>query len=134
MLAVHSVEGQPLPTAEAMKRIYADVDAFNQKIKAQGRMLFAGGLMPGPQAKVVRIEQGRARITDGPFTESKEVIGGFAILEAKSKDDAIRMAREFLKVAGDGECELRQIYTASDPGCADPAATHSELVEQFAKR
>lgn len=48
--------------------------------------------------------------TDGPFTESKEVVGGFAILEAKSKAHAIELVKEFLAVAGDGECELRQIF------------------------
>ena len=46
---------------------------------------------------------------DGPFTESKELIAGFAVLEVKSKEEVIEIARRFLKVAGDGECELRQM-------------------------
>jgi hypothetical protein len=49
-------------------------------------------------------------VTDGPFTESKEVVGGFAILKANSKEEAIELARQFLQIAGEGECELRQIY------------------------
>jgi hypothetical protein len=48
-------------------------------------------------------------VTDGPFTESKEVIGGFALIEAKSKEDAIELTKRFLRVAGDGESEIRQI-------------------------
>jgi hypothetical protein len=56
-------------------------------------------------------------VTDGPFVESKELIGGFAILEAKSKQDAIDLAKQFLAAAGDGECELRQIYTQGE--CAE---------------
>ena len=60
-------------------------------------------------------------MTDGPFTEAKEVVGGFAILQVKSKEEAIQLAKDFLKVVGDGECELRQIYEADQ--CADAAAT-----------
>jgi hypothetical protein len=51
-------------------------------------------------------------VTDGPFTESKEVVGGFAILRANSKEEAIQLAKDFLNVVGEGECELRQIYEA----------------------
>jgi hypothetical protein len=55
-------------------------------------------------------------VTDGPFTETKEVIGGLAILQAASKAEAIELTRQFLNVAGDGECELRQLYDAEDRG------------------
>jgi hypothetical protein len=58
----------------------------------------------------VRLAGSAVTVTDGPFSESKEVVGGFAILEAKSKAHAIELAKEFLTVAGDGECEVRQIY------------------------
>jgi hypothetical protein len=61
-------------------------------------------------------------VTDGPFTESKEVVGGFAILRANSKEEAIQMAKDFLKVVGEGECELRQIYEENT--CADAATQH----------
>jgi hypothetical protein len=53
--------------------------------------------------------------SDGPFTESKEVVGGLAILQANSKEEAIELVKEFLDVAGDGECELRQLYDG-EPG------------------
>jgi hypothetical protein len=99
-----------------------------------GWLLATEGCLPTALGARVRNSGGKLTVIDGPFAESKEVIGGFAILEARSKDDAIQMVRDFLKVAGDGECELRQVYTASDPGCGDPTATHSELAEQFAER
>jgi hypothetical protein len=99
-----------------------------------GWLIATEGCLPTALGARVRSSGGKMTVLDGPFSESKEVIGGFAILEARSKAEAIQMARDFLKVAGDGECELRQIYTASDPGCADPTATHSELAEQFAER
>ena len=49
-------------------------------------------------------------MTDGPFTEAKEVIGGFALIQAKSKEEAIEITKNFLKVAGDGESEIRQVF------------------------
>jgi hypothetical protein len=51
-------------------------------------------------------------VTDGPFTESKEMVGGFAILKASSKKDAVELIRKFLEVVGEGECELRQLCEA----------------------
>jgi len=58
-------------------------------------------------------------VTDGPFTESKELVAGFALLKVNSKEEAIELTRKFLQVAGDGECELRQIYEADT--CATAA-------------
>ena len=60
----------------------------------------------------MRKSGGKTTVTDGPFTEVKEVVGGFALIEAKSKADAVELTKNFLQVAGDGECELRQLYEA----------------------
>ena len=75
-----------------------------------GRLLGTEGCLPSALGARVRKSSGNISVTDGPFTESKEVIGGFAILQANSKEEAIQLAKDFLKVAGDGECELRQLY------------------------
>ena len=53
-------------------------------------------------------------MTDGPFTETKELIGGFALLEVGSKEEAIELAARFLKMMGEGECEIRQLFEAAD--------------------
>jgi hypothetical protein len=58
----------------------------------------------------VRRRDGQVTVTDGPFTEAKELIGGFALVEVKSKDEAIEWGKRFLKVAGDGESEIRLLY------------------------
>jgi len=58
------------------------------------------------------------KVTDGPCTEAKELVGGFAILRANSKQEAIELTKNFLKVVGNGECELRQIYEAGEGECA----------------
>jgi hypothetical protein len=90
-----------------------------------GWLLATEGCLPTALGARVRRIDGNLSVTDGPFTESKEVVGGFAILEAKSKDEAIQLARQFLQVAGEGECELRQLYEAgaqpNQPACYEPA-------------
>jgi hypothetical protein len=75
-----------------------------------GWLVATEGCLPSALGARVRATNGKVSVTDGPFTESKEVIGGFAILRANSKEEAIQLLKDFLQVAGDGECELRQIY------------------------
>ena len=72
------------------------------------------GLHPPASGARVKFDTGLPVVIDGPFTEAKEVIGGFALLQAKSKTEAIELTKRFLKVAGDGECELRQVFDAAD--------------------
>jgi hypothetical protein len=86
-----------------------------------GWLLATEGCLPTALGARVRNSNGKVTVTDGPFTEAKEVVGGFAILRANSKEEAIQLARDFLKVAGEGECELRQIFEADT--CAPKAAT-----------
>lgn len=78
----------------------------------KGWLLGTEGCLPSAKGARVRLENGKITVKDGPFTETKELVGGFAILKADSKEDAIALAKIFLPVAGDGECELRQLYEA----------------------
>jgi len=78
-----------------------------------GTLLTTEGCLPTALGARVRFSGGKLTVTDGPFTEAKEVVGGFALLRANSKEEAIELVKNFLKVAGhDGECELRQVYEA----------------------
>ena len=77
-----------------------------------GWLLATEGCLPSALGARVRLSGGKVTVTDGPFSESKEVVGGFAILQAESKEEAIQMCKDFLQVAGDGECEIRQLYEA----------------------
>ena len=85
-----------------------------------GWLIATEGCLPTKFGARVRSSGGKQTVTDGPFSEAKEVVGGFAILKADSKEEAIQLAKDFLLVAGDGECELRQIYEADT--CAPAAA------------
>ena len=87
----------------------------------EGWLLATEGCLPTALGARVRRDGNNISVTDGPFTEAKEVVGGFAILKAKSKAEAIQLAKDFLKVAGEGECEIRQIY---EQGVDAPCTTH----------
>jgi hypothetical protein len=86
-------EGEyPTPDPEAMKEMFAQVDAFNDELRASGAWVFAGGLQPSSSATVVRSAQGRVSMTDGPFAESREQIGGFWVVELADLDAALEWA------------------------------------------
>jgi len=84
-----------------------------------GWLLAVEGCMPSATGARVRRAGTNMIVTDGPFAETKELIGGLAILQANSKEHAIELAKHFLGHAADGECELRQLYDAT---CADQKA------------
>ena len=94
------------PTQEEMNKMGKLIE---EGMKA-GWLVATEGCLPSALGARVRRSDGKLSVTDGPFTEAKEVVGGFAILRANSKQEAIQLAKDFLQVAGDGECELRQIY------------------------
>ena len=79
---------------EETERMYAQVGAFNEEVKAAGSWVFAGGLHPSSTATVVRAVDGEVVTTDGPYAEAKEVIGGFWIIEAADLDAALAWARK----------------------------------------
>jgi hypothetical protein len=94
----------------------------------KGWLLSTEGCLPTALGARVRRSGDKINVTDGPFTEAKEVVGGFALLKANSKQEAIELTRTFLKVAGDGECELRQIYEPNSADPSQPACYEAEAV------
>ena len=78
-----------------------------------GWLLAVEGCMPSVTGARVRKSNGKTIVTDGPFAETRELIGGLAILQADSKEHAIELTKYFLGHAADGECELRQLYEAN---------------------
>src|ERR1700730_14130332 len=92
LLAVHMVEGEPIPSEEEMQKAYKAVDIFNAEGKAEGAWVFAGGLNPPSTATVVRAQGGQVVTTDGPFAETKEQLGGFWVITAADLDAALAWA------------------------------------------
>jgi hypothetical protein len=94
------------PTQDEM----AKMGAFIGELAASGVLLATDGLQPSSKGARVRLAKGKLTVTDGPFTETKELIAGFAIVQVKSKAEAIELAERFLKLAGDGESEIRLMH------------------------
>jgi hypothetical protein len=109
-----AAERTTLPTPEEM----ATMGKLIEEGMKAGWLLATEGCLPTALGARVRRSNGKVTATDGPFTESKEMVGGFAILKANSKEEAIELARRFLQVAGEGECELRQLC---EPNSMDPS-------------
>lgn len=94
------------------ERLMNEMGKLIDEMTKSGVLLDSGGLRPSSEGARVKLSGGKARVVDGPFTETKEVIGGFAILEAASMEEAIALTRRFVLVHGDEwelDCEVRQI-------------------------
>jgi hypothetical protein len=113
-----SVETGVPPTQEEM----AAMGQLIEESMKRGELLATEGCLPSALGARVRRDGTKVTITDGPFTESKELVAGFAILQASSKAEAIEITRRFLEVVGEGECELRQIYEGGPGGCSEVGA------------
>ena len=104
--ATQDSEAGVMPSPELFKAM----GEFNEELVKAGVMLAGEGLHPSSKGARVKFKGDKRTVVDGPFTETKEVIGGFAILEAPSLQDAVEHTKRFLRVHGDGwelECEVR---------------------------
>jgi hypothetical protein len=103
-------EAGVMPTHEML----AEMGKFNEELASAGMMLAGEGLQPSAKGARVRFSGGRPTVVDGPFAEAKELVAGFWIIQAASRDEAV----EWMKRAPfqDGEIEIRQIFEAEDFG------------------
>jgi hypothetical protein len=97
------------PTPERM----AAIAKFAQDMAAAGILLMTGGLQRPTKGTQVTLAGGKFTATDGPFAETKELIDGFALVQTKSREEAIEVSRRFMTIAGDGDAEILQVY---EPG------------------
>ncbi|WP_106401627.1 YciI family protein [Actinocorallia populi] len=94
--------------AEADEKLFAEMGAFVEEMTKAGVLLATGGLEP--RGLLVNSSGGEITVTDGPFLEAKDVVAGFALVEVRSKEEAIEVARRFRKIAGDGESQIWQVF------------------------
>ena len=92
LLAVHHSPDAPPPPPEQMQVAFRQVEAFNAEVQAAGAWVFAGGLYPPEIATVVRAQDGETIVTDGPFAETKEQLGGFWVIDVPDLDAALAWA------------------------------------------
>jgi hypothetical protein len=112
LMTYESTSKEP-PTAEQLEAI----GKYTMEMVKKGVVLMTGGLQRPAKGTHVRLASGKFSVTDGPFAETKELIDGFALVQASSREEATRIAESFMRVAGDGEGEVLQVF---DPGDVPP--------------
>lgn len=90
------------------ERLYAEMGRFIEELTAAGVLLATGGLEPG--GTLVTSAGEEITVTDGPFAEAKEAVAGFALIEVRSREEAIELARRFRRIVGDGESVVQQVF------------------------
>jgi hypothetical protein len=98
------VSGPPSP--EMMAKMGALIE---EGMKA-GWLIATEGIAFGEKGMRVSSKKGKVTVTDGPFAEAKEVLGGYALMEAKNREAVLELTRRFLAVAGDGTCEIHELF------------------------
>lgn len=132
MIVKHVGERQGLPPKELMEAI----SKLAEEAQKTGALLGNGGLLPTAHGAKVRLANGEIGVIDGPFAETKEVIGGYAQFELKSKQEAVEAAVEFMELhrkywpGWEGPTEIREMFDAQD--CAGALKDEPELVKQSA--
>jgi hypothetical protein len=87
---------------------------FVEESFKSGVLLATEGCMSSEKGARIRLANGKITVTDGPFAETKELVGGFAILNVNSKEEAVQLTKQFIQIAGDGETEIRQLFEMSE--------------------
>ena len=103
----HSESGAPPP-----KELMEKMGKFIEEITKAGVLVSTAGLQPSSEGARVRVSGGKVTVTDGPFAETKELVASYALLETKTMKEAIDWTTRFLKVLGEGECEIRPLFEA----------------------
>ena len=107
--------------ADVPARLYEDMGKFIEETTKSGNFVGGAGLQPSSAGARVRLKSGKISVMDGPFTETKEIVGGYAIIDAASRDEALALAQRFMELhmkhwpAFEGECELRPFEEEAQP-------------------
>lgn len=104
-ILTHDASRQSGPTPQD----YEKMGQFVEECKRKGVLIDTGGRMPNQFELIVSRKNGKTTITDGPFTEGKEVVGGYALMEVKDRDDLIAWTNRFLDLVGDATCHIHEV-------------------------
>ena len=101
--------------------LYEEMGKFIEETTKSGNFVAGAGLQPSSAGARVRLKSGKITVMDGPFTESKEIVGGYSLIDAKSREEALALARRFMELhlkhwpAFEGECEVRPFEQETPP-------------------
>ncbi|HLX47625.1 MAG TPA: YciI family protein [Streptosporangiaceae bacterium] len=103
--------GDPsVPVPPPSEELYDEMGKFIEEATKAGVLVATGGLGPADEGTKVSLRDGKFTVLDGPFTEAKELIGGWALMEVRDKNEAIEWTKRFLSILGEGESTIRQVY------------------------
>jgi hypothetical protein len=105
-----SIYTHPPHAASPSDEHIANMTKLIEEGHRDGWLVITEGVSFGQNGVRVHAERGKVSVTDGPFTEAKEVVGGYAILQVKSHEEALALARKFLAVTGEGTCEMYRLF------------------------
>ena len=112
------------------EKLFSEMADYHEQLAKAGVLLDASGLQPTSNGFRVRYSGGRRTVVDGPFTESKELIAGYTLIQVKSREEALEWAKRFPAPFGehaDAEIEVRQLYELEDFGPSDAIERFREL-------
>lgn len=105
---IYGTEQNPQMSTPPSPELMAEMGKFMEEAIKAGVVIATGGLQP--TGTRLRLSDGKMTVTDGPFIEAKELIAGFAVIQVKSKEDAIEWAKRFRMIIGEGESEIVQVF------------------------
>jgi hypothetical protein len=105
----YTLGDESAPVAPPSENLMQEMGKFVEEATKAGVLLATGGLGPTAEGTKVKYTDGEFTVTDGPFAEAKELIGGWALMEVRDKEEAIEWTKRFLTVVGEGESTIRQV-------------------------
>ena len=97
------------PTEPPRPELYEEMGKFVEEATRAGVIVATGGISPTSEGAIVSLKGGEFTVVDGPFTEAKELVGGWALMECRDKAEAIEWTKRFLSVLGEGESRIRPV-------------------------
>jgi hypothetical protein len=97
------------PTEPPPPELYEEMGKFVEEATKAGIVVATGGIAPTSEGVIVNLKNGEFTVLDGPFTEAKELVGGWCLMECRDKDEAVEWTKRFLSVLGEGECRVRPV-------------------------
>jgi hypothetical protein len=98
-----------LPDAPPPPEMYEKMGRFVEEATKAGIVVATGGIAPTSEGVIITLKEGEFHVLDGPFTEAKELVGGWCLMECRDKDEAVEWTKRFLSVLGEGECRVRPV-------------------------
>lgn len=106
--------GDDVPMPPPSPKEMEEMGKFMAEVTKSGALIATGSLAPGSEGTTVKFSEGKFTVTDGPYAQGKELIGGWALVQAESKAEALDLAKRFLRIVGRGESRIRQVFGPED--------------------